>query len=55
LGGRPFRAEVITDDAERARLWDLADRVFPSYATYRDRAAAADRVIPIVCLHPSSH
>ena len=29
LGGRPFRAEVITDDTERARLWDLADRVFP--------------------------
>jgi deazaflavin-dependent oxidoreductase (nitroreductase family) len=55
LGGRPFRAEVITDDAERARLWDLADRVFPPYATYRVRAAAAGRVIPIVCLHPSSH
>jgi hypothetical protein len=30
LGGRPFRAEVITDDAERARLGDLADRVFPA-------------------------
>jgi deazaflavin-dependent oxidoreductase (nitroreductase family) len=55
LGGRPFRAEVITDDAERARLWDLADRVFPPYATYRVRAATAGRVIPIVCLHPSSH
>ena len=55
LAGRPFRAEVITDDAERARLWDLADRVFPPYATYRVRAAAAGRVIPIVCLHPSSH
>ena len=52
LGGRSFRAEVITDDAERGRLWDLADRVFPAYATYRVRAAAAGRVIPIVCLHP---
>jgi deazaflavin-dependent oxidoreductase (nitroreductase family) len=55
LGGRPFRAEVITDDAERARLWGLADRIFPPYATYRVRAAAAGRVIPIVCLHPRSH
>jgi deazaflavin-dependent oxidoreductase (nitroreductase family) len=55
LGGRPFRAEVITNDAERSRLWDLADRVFPPYATYRERAAAAGRVIPIVCLHPSRH
>jgi hypothetical protein len=52
LGGRPFRAEVITDDAERARLWDLADRVFPPYAAYRVRAGAAGRVIPIVRLHP---
>ena len=48
LGGRPFRAEVITDDAERARLWDLADRVFPPYATYRVRAA------PLVGLSRSS-
>jgi deazaflavin-dependent oxidoreductase (nitroreductase family) len=55
LGGRPFRAEVITNEAERSRLWDLADRVFPPYATYRVRAAAAGRVIPIVCLHPRSH
>jgi len=54
FGGRPFRAEVVTDDAERARLWDLAVRVFPPYATYRDRAAVADRVIPIVRLHPNS-
>jgi deazaflavin-dependent oxidoreductase (nitroreductase family) len=50
LGGRPFRAEVVTDDAERSRLWDLADRVFPPYANYRARAAAVGRVIPIVCL-----
>src|SRR5215217_7348769 len=29
LGGQRFDAEVIVDEAERARLWDLADRVFP--------------------------
>ncbi len=52
LGGQPFRAEVVTDDAERARLWELADRVFPAYAAYRARAARTGRTIPIVRLHP---
>ena len=41
FGGRPFRAEVVSDEAERTRLWALADRVFPSYAIYRERAARA--------------
>jgi deazaflavin-dependent oxidoreductase (nitroreductase family) len=52
LGGQPFHAEVIDDDAERARIWQLADQVFPPYATYRERAASAGRVIPIVQLTP---
>jgi len=52
LGGQPFRAEVIDDEDERARLWRLADQVFPAYATYRARAARAGRVIPIVALTP---
>jgi deazaflavin-dependent oxidoreductase (nitroreductase family) len=52
LGGRPFRAEIVTDDAERARLWELADRVFPAYAAYRSRASRTGRTIPIVRLHP---
>ena len=52
LGGQGFRAQVVDDDAERARLWALADRVFPSYATYRERAAATGRTIPIVRLTP---
>src|SRR5205085_9651946 len=52
LGGQPFHAEVIDDDSERARLWQLADQVFPPYATYRVRAARAGRVIPIVQLTP---
>src|SRR3954447_20959270 len=52
LGGRPFHAEVIDDEAERARLWQLADQVFPPYAGYRERAAHAGRAIPIVQLRP---
>ncbi len=47
LGGQPFRAEVIDDEATRTRLWELADRVFPAFAAYRDSAAQAGRVIPI--------
>jgi deazaflavin-dependent oxidoreductase (nitroreductase family) len=54
LGGQPFRAEVIEDEAERERLWQLADLVFPGYAAYRERAARAGRTIPIVQLTPRS-
>jgi deazaflavin-dependent oxidoreductase (nitroreductase family) len=52
FGGRPFRAEVVQDEAERQRLWELADRVFPPFATYRHWAAEAGRTIPIVQLIP---
>lgn len=34
-GGLPFRAEIVQDEGERQRLWDLADRVFPQFADYR--------------------
>ena len=51
FGGLPFRAQVIDDEAERRRLWELADRVFPPFADYRDWAARAGRTIPIVQLH----
>ena len=50
LGGERFRAEVVEDESERARLWALADRVFPAYATYRERAARAGRTVPLVRL-----
>jgi deazaflavin-dependent oxidoreductase (nitroreductase family) len=46
-GGLPFRAELVQDEAERLRLWELADRVFPEYADYREQAAKAGRTIPI--------
>ncbi len=50
FGGIPMTAAVVEDEAERRRLWALADRVFAPYAAYRREAAKADRVIPIVQL-----
>jgi deazaflavin-dependent oxidoreductase (nitroreductase family) len=50
FGGIPMRATVVSDEAERQRIWGLADRVFAPYATYRREAALANRTIPIVQL-----
>jgi deazaflavin-dependent oxidoreductase (nitroreductase family) len=50
FGGLPMQATVVGDDAERQRLWTLADRIFPPYAAYRREAAKANRTIPIVQL-----
>lgn len=50
FGGTPMRAAVVGDEAERRRLWPLADRVFAPYAAYRREAAKAGRTIPIVQL-----
>jgi deazaflavin-dependent oxidoreductase (nitroreductase family) len=52
FGGIPMRASVMSEEAERDRLWGLADRVFAPYATYRREAAQAHRTIPIVQLLP---
>jgi deazaflavin-dependent oxidoreductase (nitroreductase family) len=52
FGGQPFRAEVVEEESARTRLWELADRVFPPYAAYRERAARAGRSIPILQLVP---
>lgn len=52
LAGLPFRAEIVLEEAERERLWSLADRVFPPYASYRERAGRAGRTIPILQLTP---
>jgi hypothetical protein len=41
---------VVEEEAERERLWALADNVFPPYADYRREAARANREIPIVQL-----
>ena len=52
FGGIPMRAMEVNDDAERERLWVLADRVFPAFATYRHDAATVNRKIPIIQLTP---
>lgn len=53
FGGVPMRATVVDDEAERRRLWALADNVFAPYAAYRREAARAGREIPIVQLSRS--
>jgi len=50
FGGIPMQATVVSDQAERDRLWTLADQVFAPYATYRREATTAGRTIPIVQL-----
>ena len=52
FGGVPMRATVV-DDAQRDRLWALADNVFPAFARYRRVAATRDRTIPLVELTPA--
>jgi deazaflavin-dependent oxidoreductase (nitroreductase family) len=50
FGGIPMRARIVNDEADRERLWAMADRVFPAYSTYRREAAMAHRTIPIIRL-----
>ena len=52
FGGRPFRAEVVEDEPSQARLWKMADQIFPAFAAYRETAARTGRAIPIVQLTP---
>jgi deazaflavin-dependent oxidoreductase (nitroreductase family) len=52
LGGVPMLATVVGDEADRVRLWALADRVFAPYAAYRRQAAKTNRTIPIIQLDP---
>jgi deazaflavin-dependent oxidoreductase (nitroreductase family) len=50
LGGEQFSAHVVLGKEERRRLWDLADRVFPGFGSYRRSAARHGREIPIIQL-----
>lgn len=50
LNGRAYRAEVVENEAEKTRLWELADRVFPPFDGYRESAAQTGRAIPILRL-----
>jgi len=54
LNGQPYRAAIVEDEAEQARLWALGDRVFPPFATYRESAARSGRTIPILQLTPAT-
>jgi deazaflavin-dependent oxidoreductase (nitroreductase family) len=50
LGEQSFRATEITDDADRVRVWRLADQVFPGFASYRKEAVQLGRTIPLLRL-----
>ena len=54
FAGVPMKATTVEDEAERKRIWALADRVFAPYAVYRREAAEASREIPIVQLLPGA-
>jgi deazaflavin-dependent oxidoreductase (nitroreductase family) len=54
FGSIAMKATVVSDEADRERLWALADRVFAPYAVYRREAAQANRTIPIVQLDPET-
>lgn len=55
LGGQRFRAQVVDDEAEQARLWELADLVFPAFAHYRIDAGRHGRTVPILRLLSLAH
>ena len=52
FGGEPFTAHQVTDADEYARLFSLAERVYPGYSDYRAKTAPAGRTIPIFRLVP---
>lgn len=51
FGGEPFTASEVTDPDEHARLFALAERVYPGYRDYR-KATADGRHIPVFRLTP---
>lgn len=50
LGGVTAHAQVVNDPDEQQRLWQLADRVFPTFAEFRRRASTTNRKIPLIAL-----
>jgi len=44
-----MRVREVQDEAERARLWDLAVAAYPSYAEYR---TLTTRRIPVFVAEP---
>jgi deazaflavin-dependent oxidoreductase (nitroreductase family) len=53
-GGPVLFADAVTEPAERKRLWDMADRVYPLWPNYRLRAARSNRTIPIIRLRAAT-
>jgi deazaflavin-dependent oxidoreductase (nitroreductase family) len=54
FAGRAHRARPVAGDAELARLWTLADRVYPPHAASRAHAARSGRTVPLLQLAPTS-
>jgi len=52
FGGQRFRAEVVADEDEPARLVRLGDTYYPPYIAYRAHAARHGRRIPVLRLTP---
>jgi deazaflavin-dependent oxidoreductase (nitroreductase family) len=50
-GGR-YRAEEVTDEDERRRLYDRAQALYSGYPDYEARAARVGRRIPVLRLRP---
>ena len=46
---RRMRARLVTEPAERARLWPIAVAAFPNYADYQTKTT---RVIPVFVAEP---
>jgi deazaflavin-dependent oxidoreductase (nitroreductase family) len=46
---QPMRVREVEDDAERARLWNLAVAAYPPYADYQARTT---RKIPVFVAEP---
>jgi deazaflavin-dependent oxidoreductase (nitroreductase family) len=47
---QPMRVREVENDAERARLWDVAVATFPPYAEYQRRTT---RKIPVFVAEPA--
>ena len=47
FGGEDFRASEVTDPAEHARLYALAEQVYAGYRDYVAKTAPRGRQIPL--------
>ena len=47
FGGEDFRASEVTDSAEHARLYALAQQVYAGYGDYLAKTASYGRHIPV--------